>query len=139
MPITAAGRNTVIPHIAVRRIRKKRVPLSYWSIYSTNSIGECGLSDICILEPCFCSFSCYITPTITILKIYNKACTGSEGKLPGLTSQWQLCDPEQTADLSKLSDLCHRLYKVRLLVPTSRLGELDEVIQEEIQATVRVE
>lgn len=65
--------NTVMPHIAVRRIWKERVPLSYWSAYSTNNTGEHGSSDICILEPCFSSFFGYITPNITILKTYSNS------------------------------------------------------------------
>jgi len=55
---------------------------------------------------------------------------GIKGKLPGLATYY-LCDPEQTTNLSKLSDLSFLLYKIRLLLSTSRLRELNEVLHEE--------
>ena len=55
---------------------------------------------------------------------------GIKGKLPGLATYY-LCDPKQTTNLSKLSGLSFLLYKIRLLLSTSRLGELIEVLHEE--------
>lgn len=69
--------------------------------------------------------SASITPTITILKIYSNSTYRLWGQADHLLALWPW-----TVNLNKLFDFSFHLYKISLLVFTSRLGGLDKIIHE---------